>query len=692
MRLSNVMGRASAEVLESRLLLSQDAGTVGAVNVAGGVAPPEKFVLPIGGRPQVDWAVTAYTDMDPQPVTYRDYRGRDYTIDGNDSLHFGLPDFATMDRGVDVYAAAAGTVVAVHDGEYDRHVGFYEAPPPGTPDNYVLIDHGEGWQTRYGRLRNGSVMVSPGQAVTAGQKIGQVGGSGNPSPGSYSEFGAVLRFKVTHDAQPVETMLDPDAFWHAPLPFAGDVPGVHEMFTSNTQPTTRENAEHISNRRVFHPGERVFTGTKWHGLNRERPRQNRFYQPDGTLAYADPANTTALDGAMILRHSNYLLPADAPLGQWQLSVLLGGVELARTRFTVADWADGLPEIKLFHGDNYIIDGRTTPIDFGTVDPDGAAPWRVFRVVNHGTAPLELADVTLPAGFSLVDGVPATVGAGAAADVVVQLDAEVAGSKGGWVTIRNNDAEQGEFAFRVAGTVNALPAAVVARQVFYDGSAFDSGAGGSDDGAIAPDKLPILNLREFVSFANVTSYTRGINGIMLDVARLPATELQASDFDFWLMDDPYDAATGPAPAPSSVTVRKGAGVNGSDRVVLTWTDGAIRNTWLAGAMRATPATGLAVADGFTFGNLVGDATGDFRVNALDVSAVKRALNTAADLTGRLDFNRDGRVNALDLAAARGNLNGMLSAVPLPPVGAPAPAPARVLAVERVWSETDGEGLP
>ena len=58
----------------------------------------------------------------------------------------------------------------------------------------------------------------------------------------------------------------------------------------------------------------------------------------------------------------------------------------------------------------------------------------------------------------------------------------------------------------------------------------------------------------------------------------------------------------------------------------------------------------------------DADGTpFCVNALDLSAVKRALNTNSDLTGLFNFNRDGRVNALDLAAVRGNLNRTLAPI-------------------------------
>ena len=59
-------------------------------------------------------------------------------------------------------------------------------------------------------------------------------------------------------------------------------------------------------------------------------------------------------------------------------------------------------------------------------------------------------------------------------------------------------------------------------------------------------------------------------------------------------------------------------------------------------------------------LIGDADGGSppRVNALDVAAVKRALNTAAGPDNKLDFNRDGRINALDVAVVKQNLNRTL----------------------------------
>ena len=235
----------------------------------------------------------------------------------------------------------------------------------------------------------------------------------------------------------------------------------------------------------------------------------------------------------------------------------------------------------------------------------------------------------------------------------------------------------------------MPAAVAGRYVFYNGSAADSGDEAGDDAAIATDKQALL-AGQTPSFANVTSYARGINGVMLDVLRLPSgINLSAADFLFSVADAASAGGSAVAPAPQAVTVRRGAGANSSDRVTLTWPDGDIKNTWLRVTTLANALTGLAAPDVFSFGNLVGD-TGDsdaapFRVNALDIAAVKRALHTDSDLTGRFDFNRDGRVNALDLAAVRGNLNRGLGAVLAPP------APSAGFTVLGVWDEGEPEVL-
>ena len=199
---------------------------------------------------------------------------------------------------------------------------------------------------------------------------------------------------------------------------------------------------------------------------------------------------------------------------------------------------------------------------------------------------------------------------------------------------------------------------------FDGN--DPGSASADDAAVATDKVALLP-GGIATFANVSGYIRGINGVMIDVASLPDGDGSLSPDSFILKVgsglDPAGWRT--APAPSQMTIRRGAGVGGSDRITLVWPDRAISDTWLQVVLQADGATGLALPDTFYFGNLVGESgdsdvsAAELVVSSLDIAKVKRSLNTSAGVNAVLDFNRDGRINALDVAALKKSLNHRLS---------------------------------
>ena len=84
--------------------------------------------------------------------------------------------------GQPVYAAGAGRVVDAHDGEPDdRRVNDGELAKRETAigGNYVVIDHLNGEFSWFGHLKQGSVKVNPGEMVTQGEVIAQVGASGD---------------------------------------------------------------------------------------------------------------------------------------------------------------------------------------------------------------------------------------------------------------------------------------------------------------------------------------------------------------------------------------------------------------------------------------------------------------------------------------------------------------------------------
>ncbi len=207
---------------------------------------------------------------------------------------------------------------------------------------------------------------------------------------------------------------------------------------------------------------------------------------------------------------------------------------------------------------------------------------------------------------------------------------------------------------------AMPGGVLERYVFYNNSAYDNSILGSTaDDAIAPDKRALLP-GETATFANYTSCSRGINGLMVDVGRLPeGSALGVDDFEFRVGNSDDPSAWQVAPEPTLITVRRRDGVLGSDRVTLIWTDGVVRNQWLQVTVRATPATGLAGPDVFYFGNAVGEtgnSTSDAMVTSIDELLVRLnpKILDPAPLDDRYDFNRDGMVTATDQIIARNNV--------------------------------------
>src|SRR5207237_6874069 len=111
----------------------------------------------------------------------------------------------------------------------------------------------------------------------------------------------------------------------------------------------------------------------------------------------------------------------------------------------------------------------------------------------------------------------------------------------------------------AQTIVSIGHAVVSgRYVFYNRSAFDSNDltnNAADDKAVATDKQALLP-GQTATFANYTSYDKGINGILIDVSNLPPGTLTAADFAFKIGNDNNPAGWANASAPASITVRRG----------------------------------------------------------------------------------------------------------------------------------------
>lgn len=219
------------------------------------------------------------------------------------------------------------------------------------------------------------------------------------------------------------------------------------------------------------------------------------------------------------------------------------------------------------------------------------------------------------------------------------------------------------------SIAAPPATIVGRQLFYNNSKFDRNAPGvdGDDLAIATDKLAYLPGAGVATFNSVSSYARGINGLMIDIAGAHGP-LSPADFVFTLGAGGDPNGWLAAPVPSGFTVRWGAGVGGSDRVEIVWPDGAVRDTWLQVRIKANATTRLvgafpdesggdSLGDVFYFGSKLGD-TGVGNESAFVTSAADELFirnHTGSRIQRPIwdpsDHNRDGTISAGDILVSR-----------------------------------------
>src|SRR5690606_35815980 len=156
------------------------------------VVAPMDFGFPLLGTLNEDFYYTFYVDLRPASG-FQDFRCGPKAYDGHTGTDIVLPNFALMDRGVRIVAAAPGRVIFVQDGLPDRNKSWDAG---GGLGNHVVIEHRDGFRSYYGHMRRNSIVVAPGQEVEAGTPLGDVGSSGmSDMPHLHIEFrrdGAVV--------------------------------------------------------------------------------------------------------------------------------------------------------------------------------------------------------------------------------------------------------------------------------------------------------------------------------------------------------------------------------------------------------------------------------------------------------------------------------------------------------------------
>ncbi|MBB4041366.1 murein DD-endopeptidase MepM/ murein hydrolase activator NlpD [Microvirga flocculans] len=151
-----------------------------AAGLAGTVQAQEiSFRWPVACEIGRTCFVQHYVDRDPSPAA-RDYRCGTLTYDGHDGTDIRIPTLAAQKAGVDVVAAADGTVLRIRDGVDDVSVAERGRQNVENTEcgNGAVVDHGNGWEAQYCHMAKGSLAMKPGDVVKAGDRIGRIGLSG----------------------------------------------------------------------------------------------------------------------------------------------------------------------------------------------------------------------------------------------------------------------------------------------------------------------------------------------------------------------------------------------------------------------------------------------------------------------------------------------------------------------------------
>lgn len=140
---------------------------------------PLRFSLPVDCVPNETCYIQKYVDMAPGDA-YADYKCGSLSNDGHKGTDIRLPTYRDLRRGVNVLAAAGGTVREVRDYMPDVNADLVgpDAVRSRGYGNLVVIEHRDGYVTAYAHMMRDSLAVRPGEQVSRGQVLGKMGLSG----------------------------------------------------------------------------------------------------------------------------------------------------------------------------------------------------------------------------------------------------------------------------------------------------------------------------------------------------------------------------------------------------------------------------------------------------------------------------------------------------------------------------------
>ena len=182
----------------------------------------------------------------------------------------------------------------------------------------------------------------------------------------------------------------------------------------------------------------------------------RYNRTNGTLdtTFGTSGKTLTSFGSLEDRAFNLVRQADGKIvAAGYTTVNVNNRDFAVARYFGPD----VPEITVQGASADILDGDTTPstlegTDYGTVNQGSPPVSQTFTIRNDGSATLTMSGLSVPAGFTVVDGLASSLAPGTSDSLIIQLNTTAVGTRSGDVSFSTNDPDETAFNFRIQGTV------------------------------------------------------------------------------------------------------------------------------------------------------------------------------------------------------------------------------------------------
>ncbi|MEM7218451.1 MAG: M23 family metallopeptidase [Pseudomonadota bacterium] len=268
--------------------------------------------------------VSSYVDLDAAfPDALRDYAcgmrtydtAAGYNHQGVDIASWPYPWQTMAEDGLEVVAAAPGTIVVKQDGQPDDSCAFGE----GADWNGMVIEHADGSQAIYGHMKRDSLnRKAVGDQVVAGETLGQVGSSGNST-------GPHLHFEFI---DPSGAVVDPyqgecgtsDGHWRAQPAYAQ--PRINAVTIGSAAPMIGgcNGTERPHEQREFQPNDPVYITAFMVDQEQGQSAQLELYTPSGELYLTGDLGPATEPYPFTYYWRSLLAPAET--GRWRARVLL----------------------------------------------------------------------------------------------------------------------------------------------------------------------------------------------------------------------------------------------------------------------------------------------------------------------------------------------------------------------------------